>query len=318
MIFDATQLWGVFCVIETAKEKAGDPGSTMLVAGEGFEDWIFLGLPSWPGPGQEFKTDALVRVPGGGAVITSAWLAHLGRPPRLISALSPDSASVMKELGVELTNLRMADEKSAVTVVLSTAEDRSFLTYNGVNAHLEERLLYALREASVQEVLGSYLHLALEPHEIGSWIALLKELRGKACRVSWDAGYSESLAKHPELLALMREVDVLFINHDEALLYSKQNTIEQAQAFWQTLGCEVVIKQGKNGALYLSAQVSVHAPAPAIEAKDTTGAGDAFNAGFLFARQNGKSPQECLALGNELGARAASRIGGMPPLPSDS
>ena len=57
------------------------------------------------------------------------------------------------------------------------------------------------------------------------------------------------------------------------------------------------------------------APAPRVRAVDTTGAGDAFNGGFLFGLIGGRSPRECLRLGNFVGARSTLAAGGLDALP---
>ena len=57
-------------------------------------------------------------------------------------------------------------------------------------------------------------------------------------------------------------------------------------------------------------------PAPRVRAVETTGAGDAFNGGFLTAWLNGETPRECLRLGNFVGARSTTAVGGVKALPS--
>ena len=55
-------------------------------------------------------------------------------------------------------------------------------------------------------------------------------------------------------------------------------------------------------------------PAPKVKAIDTTGAGDSFNAGFLVAWMNGKTPEQCLAAGNKIGAASTRTAGGLRAL----
>lgn len=78
----------------------------------------------------------------------------------------------------------------------------------------------------------------------------------------------------------------------------------------------VVLKRGKAGALLVTADDEFMLPVFPIEARDTTGAGDAFTAMFTVAMLEGKPLRECLRYGNAAGAIAAMRIGTLPALPT--
>jgi sugar/nucleoside kinase (ribokinase family) len=75
----------------------------------------------------------------------------------------------------------------------------------------------------------------------------------------------------------------------------------------------VVIKLGSAGAaLGFRHGITARLPAVAVGVVDSTGAGDAFAAGFLSADLGGAGPEACLQAGVEAGARAVSRLGGQP------
>jgi sugar/nucleoside kinase (ribokinase family) len=76
-----------------------------------------------------------------------------------------------------------------------------------------------------------------------------------------------------------------------------------------------VIKLGKRGSRWIADALDLRAPAPRLRAVDTTGAGDAFNGGFLFALLGGRPPRDCLRAGNFVGARSTLAAGGLDALP---
>jgi sugar/nucleoside kinase (ribokinase family) len=93
-------------------------------------------------------------------------------------------------------------------------------------------------------------------------------------------------------------VDVLFANEDEIAVLGDHDARE------------LVVKLGAGGATWTDGLRSVDVPAADAEVVDTTGAGDAFAAGFLAAW--GEGPERALALGVELAGRAVARPGGRP------
>ena len=113
---------------------------TLICAGEAFEDLIFVGLDRLPELGEEIKTDRFHATVGGGAVITAVKAARLGMRTELISALSDSACRRLRNERLTITNLREPNEPHAITVALSTGEDRAFVTYNGINSQLETRL----------------------------------------------------------------------------------------------------------------------------------------------------------------------------------
>jgi 2-dehydro-3-deoxygluconokinase len=91
---------------------------------------------------------------------------------------------------------------------------------------------------------------------------------------------------------------------------------EQVAARWTASGAkEVVVKLGAEGCLTAEGLV---APLKHLEPVDTTGAGDAFNAGYLHARLNQQSVVAAAKAGHELAAWTVMQRGGIPPLTPDA
>jgi sugar/nucleoside kinase (ribokinase family) len=284
--------------------------SALLTAGEAFEDLVFVGLERLPAPGEEVRTDRFHATIGGGAVITAVAAARLGLPSSITSALSAAAVTRLRHERVRVHNLRRAGEAHAVTAALSTPGDRAFVTYRGVNAVLEPRLMRALTAPAARHV-----HLALTPTNVAGWTRLVQRLRRAGHSVSWDFGWSESLAEHDGLPALFDALDLVFLNELEAPLYARANDLDEAYPALRTPRSNVVVKLGSLGSRWLRADGDVVMPAPRVDIVDTTGAGDAFNAGFLCAWLRAAPPATCLATGNAVGAASTRGAGGLDALP---
>jgi sugar/nucleoside kinase (ribokinase family) len=282
-----------------------------LTAGEAFEDLVFVGLERLPGPGEEVRTDRFHATVGGGAVITAVGAARLGLPTAILSALSDAAVTRLRQEGVRVTNLRRAGEPHAVTAALSTRTERTFVTFTGVNAALEPRLLKALPATR-----ATHIHLALCPSRLTPWTRLAGQLRARGHTVSCDVGWNEGLAAQDGLVPFFEACDLVFLNELEALLYARTNTLDDAYTRLRTPRGNVVIKLGALGSRWLRADGDVVMPAPRVPAPvDTTGAGDAFNAGFLAAWLRDAAPAACLATGNAVGAASTRAAGGLEALP---
>lgn len=114
-----------------------------------------------------------------------------------------------------------------------------------------------------------------------------------------------------EMAAALRYVDYLFPNAEEAMLLSGKDTVEEAaDCLFETGVKHVVIKSGERGCYLRSREESGWAPAVSgVKCVDTTGAGDSFAAGFLYALSEGKSLRECACFANECGANAVQTVG---------
>lgn len=282
----------------------------LVCVGESFEDLIFAGLQRLPKLGEEMRTTSFVRTFGGGATITAVAAARLGVSTRIVSGLSDGACSRLRAEGVRVTNLRKRDELHAITAALSTPKDRAFVTFDGVNAVLGPRFVSALKK-----VQSRMVHCALCPRDIVPLALELRRLRERGTLVSLDFGYDLSLARDPDLPLLIAEADFLLINEDEAKLYARRKSLSQAESFWKEHARNTVIKLGPRGSRWVSPKETVAEPAPRVRALDTTGAGDAFNAGFLAGLLSGLPARRALRLGNTVGALSTRAVGGLDALP---
>jgi sugar/nucleoside kinase (ribokinase family) len=282
----------------------------LLTVGEAFEDLIFVGLPRLPRSGEEIKTSTFVRTVGGGAVITAVAAARLGLRVRVLSGLADAAEDVLRKERVTTCNLRRPDEPPAISAALSTETNRAFVTFNGVNDYLEPRLMSALSRTGARHV-----HLAFFPRDCHRWLPVVQKLRRQRIGTSWDFGWNEDLQRDRAFPALASSVDFLMLNDQEVVLYSGARRLDEAVKRWKSRARTLIIKRGARGSRWISATEDIEVPATRVKVVDTTGAGDAFNGGFLYAWLSDMPPRACLKIANQVGACSTRAAGGLAGLP---
>ncbi len=274
---------------------------------------MFIGLERLPAPGEEVRTNQFSATIGGGAVITAVAAARLGVQVELASGLSDAAACRLRTERIRVINLRKPREPHAITAALSTGAERAFVTFDGVNTRLEPRLARVL--ASTR---ATHVHLALYPRDTRAWARRVRSLTARAITTSSDFGWNDVLARDPGLTTLVDALTLVFLNEREAALYAGVESLEDAFPFWRARRPTVVIKRGERGSLAFDRGAEWSAPAPKARVVDTTGAGDAFNGGFLSAWLRGVPIQKCLEAGNRIGAASTRKAGGIEALPRRS
>jgi len=286
--------------------------------GEIFLDEIFTGFHTLPKLGEESFARKFQREVGGGAAITACGLARLGVHVRLFGlAGKSDSAWLvhrLKTLGVDCSGLQFYDdEPTGITVSVSTREDRAFFTYYGANLHLEE----FLRLPNTGDGLSrcQHVHFACAPDETENG-QLFRHLR-IASTISVDVQSHVSWLTRPESLKILRRCDMFFPNETEGGWIAGASSPHDILLRLRDKGVRGVGLKlgGKGAALLWKRRQFLAAPFP-VETVDTTGAGDCFNAGFIYAWLRGDSPQRCLEVANICGALSTRALGGVDGFPT--
>ncbi len=300
-----------------------DPVSRELLAcaGEVFTDLIFFGLDRLPHLGEEVKTQNFAISAGGGAAITAAAAALLGRSTQLVAAWGTsqwdsEARTRIEDLGVACTWSHCGpDAASGITVALGTAEDRCFVTRPCTGEILESHLL----GVETLERLGrsGHVHLALAPDRMAAFRTAVSRLQAGGSTVSWDLGWNPSIGRSPEFQALCRELDILFLNEMEACAYADVPSAKEALERFSRPSNTVVVKLGAAGSIASQRGAElVYVEGIEVEAVDTTGAGDAFDGGFLHAWMEGRALDQALRAGNICGGLSTRSPGGCPALPT--
>ncbi|MCV6594696.1 MAG: PfkB family carbohydrate kinase [Silicimonas sp.] len=283
--------------------SAACPLPKVLCVGRLYCDMIFTDLPRLPTAGTEVFAGGLGLHAGGGAAITAGHLAALGHRAALAAYLpgAGFGAAVRAELDPLGIDLSLCAEAPGgldpqVTVAMVQAGERAFVTRR-IGAAFPALSADALQAAGVTHLhLGEATTLIDNPD-------LIALARGVGATLSLDCSWDDGLDA-AALARLLPQVDVFLPNGAEA-------------RFLRNAGVGLggapltVIKEGERGARAVTAEREWHAPARIANVVDTTGAGDAFNAGFLGAWLQKAPLPDCLAAGNASGANSITRRGGL-------
>ena len=281
----------------------------VLSIGRIYCDLIFTGLQSLPQPGREVFAENMNMAAGGGAFISAAQLAHAGRAVALVARLGFDGLSRGLEPdlridGVDLRFLERADDAGPqVTVASVIGNDRAFLSRRAGTA------LPATLTAALTWKDAGHLHIAefATLHEIPD---LVRQAKAAGLSVSLDPSWDETLIYDPSLLAACEGADIFLPNREEACAITGYDDPTKALDALAKHFPVVALKGGGEGAWLRTADVDIHMAAKDVPVVDTTGAGDAFNAGFIDAWLDGHDSYRALAAGIECGSLAVQAAGG--------
>jgi sugar/nucleoside kinase (ribokinase family) len=291
----------------------------VVIVGELFIDEIMSDFQTLPKLGEEAFARSFLREAGGGAAITACGLAKLGARVAMVGAVGRQDgewvAGRLASQGVQVEAIeRDPDEPTGVTVSVSTREDRAFFSYYGAN----RRLRAILRKGDTEKLMASarHVHFACAPdRELDS--GLLKSLRRRGCRISIDVQSHMSWLTKPENLTLLRQCHLFFPNEREAEWISGETGAHRIFRVLRDNGLRGVgLKLGGKGAALLWQRKEFLCDPYPVTTVDTTGAGDCFNAGFIYSWLRGDRPERCLEVANLCGALSTRALGGISAFPS--
>jgi sugar/nucleoside kinase (ribokinase family) len=287
----------------------------ILIPGHYFCDMIFTGIPGFPALGTEIYTQNLTVVPGG-CLNTVTALRRLGVDVGWMGAIGNDIFSRFIDDWVTQENisrdwLTHHDKPfQRVTVALSYPTDRAFVTYVSVSPDLLDKV----REAIEAEECA-HLHftgLNVDPRVPD----LLRACHQRSIVVSMDCQHRTETLDSPHVREVLSLLDMFMPNAGESMRLTGMSNVEDAAHLLRELVPLLVIKDGANGAQAWQGDQHVQAPALNVEVVDTTGAGDAFNAGFLAAYRAGQDLLTCLRWGNISGGLSTTGYGGCSTAPT--
>jgi sugar/nucleoside kinase (ribokinase family) len=292
----------------------------LLVLGDVNPDLILVGdvEPAF-GQVERIVEDARLTVGGSGAIV-ACGAARLGLRTAICGVVGDDAfgrfmRDELERRSVDVGGLVVDPGRpTGITVVLARPADRAILTRPGTIADLRaERIDPGMLEAARHVHVASYfLQDALRP----GLPDLFEHARANGATTSLDPNWDPAERWDGGLLEVLPLTDVFLPNAGEAIRISAAETEEAAARSLAARAGVVVVKTGADGAIAASGDELLRAPAATVETVDATGAGDAFDAGFLASRLRGETLERSLAIANACGALSTRGLGGVDAQPT--
>lgn len=256
---------------------------------------------------------------GGSAANVAAWLGSLGTPVRFAGAIGRDEvgrnlAAELERLGVELYLAEKDSPTGMILVFLDTEGERTMVTSRGAN------LLFRAEDLPDQFFAGLQ-HLHITGYSFfgseslaASTAAVLGKARELGIPFSVDPSSYALLEDFgvERFLEFTQGAALVFPNLDEGRVLSGQlepeNVVRQLLQYYP----RVVLTLGSQGCICGEGEAVEAVPGQKAQALDTTGAGDAFCAGFLHEFLQGAGLVVSAQTGNEIARRCVSHLGGRP------
>jgi sugar/nucleoside kinase (ribokinase family) len=252
-----------------------------------------------------------VMTSGGSAANTIHGLARLGADTAFIGTIGQDETgdffhNDMKSSGIHPILFRSKTPSGVAIALVSPDGERTFATYLGaavdlLAAHLESGHFAGYKYFYVEGYLVFNEELLLKA---------LKEAKKAGLLIALDlASYNVVEAKKDFIMQILGEyVDIVFANEEEANALCGLAP-EKAIDFLSDLCAIAVVKTGAAGALLKQDGKTIHVPAIKVTPLDTTGAGDMFAAGFLYAQLHGFTLKQAGQMGTLLAGNVIEVLG---------
>jgi len=291
----------------------------ILVAGEINPDLILSGDVE-PAFGQVEKlVDSAALTIGSSSVIFACGAARLGLKVAFIGKCGDDvfgrfMLAEMQKHQVDVSNVLVVEGGSTgLSVILNRGVDRAILTHPGLVADLQ-----AVDIADGLLAQARHLHVAsyfLQTKLQAGLPDLFKRAHALGLTTSLDTNYdpSEQWSGFDELLAV---TDVFLPNEAEARSLTGAENVDEAAGRLRSKVKTLAIKLGKAGALGISESQRVQVESIPVKVVDTVGAGDSFDAGFLYGYLQGWDLGKSLRLGTMCGALSTRKSGGTAAQPT--
>lgn len=265
---------------------------------------------------------------------TAVGLSRLGIPVAYVTLLGDDSFSdrilqLLQQEGIAASGIEcLSGRQPGLYIITNDASGERSFRYWRDEAPARELWLHESLTKSLERYLMDYACLYLsgitlaimQPEARERLKSFLMTYRQRGGRVAFDTNYRPRLWGDIEQTRktiddFLQVTDIALLTlEDEQLLWQQPDPEEIIHRHQQHAISELVIKQGSRPVILYDHDKQLHIDVPVVEnVIDTTGAGDAFNAGYLAERLKGHSPEQAVLMGNRAAAAVIQCRGGIVP-----
>lgn len=282
-----------------------------FIAGAGATniDLLYENMPKIPDVGEEVYTDRFSLQLGGGLPATLINLGRLGIDTKIATELGNDMFSAFAKEQFEKNNVSPTNLYSGndiplnITSAIILKNDRSFITYGKGTIEPDDKA----KEEFYNIAKGSKICL-MAP---GGFLDIYKKLKNEGTIMVLDMGWDDDMTfeKYSELLSV---ADYYTPNQKEALKITGCNNAEDAAYALKKYFDKVVVKVDKDGCIGIDGDEYFFCPSlEQFKNVDSTGAGDAFLAGFTYGLFHDYKLKDCIEFGNITGGKAVTAVGAL-------
>jgi sugar/nucleoside kinase (ribokinase family) len=265
-----------------------------------------------------------VEVSGGSAANTIAALASLGGSVGFIGKIRDDQlGSIFRHdivsLGIRFnTRAATAGPATGRCLILVTPDaQRTMQTFLGAGGELgPDDIDEALVRAARVTYLEGYLWDRPQARDAFVKAADIAHRSGHLVSLSLSDPYCVDRHRSDFLRLVNDHIDVLFANEDEIVSLYEEHAFDAAlQQVRHHCQVAVLTRSEKGSVIVAGDDVHIVDAEPVPHVVDTTGAGDAFAAGFLYGLTRGLRLDTCARIGGITAAEVISHVGGRPEVP---
>ncbi len=291
----------------------------VLVAGEINPDLILSGniTPEF-GQVEKLVETAHLEI-GSSSAIFACGAARLGLKVAFIGVCGDDlfgqfMLDAMQARSVDVSNvIRVSGGQTGLSVILNSSSDRAILTHTGLISALRASDISdkLLRQTRHLHIASYFLQSALQP----GLPDLFQRAHSLSVTTSLDTNWDPS-GEWKGVLDLLQLVDVFLPNAAEACSITGLADIESAANELAKRTATAAIKLGAQGAYGVKGNHQVRASSIPVNVVDTVGAGDTFDAGFIYGFIKGWDLEKSLHLAAACGALSTRSAGGTAAQPT--